>query len=168
MDPREAYLQEQQEYLDRRDGERQDTLERTVVSRILRAFEVPAASVRRAMGDNYTLDWLWSQHPDAPVKLIARHVYKWSLTDLFLRPTKTPIYDAFEDAVDCHEGAVGAVFHANVLGDMVIHNWDCRKLGARIVIPTAEYGPLTVYRLGELLSRLAAEWTPTGFPLGDV
>ncbi len=165
-------LRGQQAYIDERESARQESIEKTALGRILTAYGRNKAALRRMIGDNYTLSWLWEEHPDAPVRLIAKHIYKWSFTDLFQRFTKTPILEAFEDAVDsfsedrCY---VGAVFHANVLGEMVIHNWPMEFPGTKIIppCPVKEYGTLTIQPFSHFLKVYAAYWHPTGFPFGD-
>ena len=169
VDPREALMRNRREYADERQSERQKSMERKAMSQIMSAYGVRNKKyiIRDAQKDGHTLSWLWDKHPDSPVKLIARHIYKWSWVEMFTRFTKTPVFEAFEDAVDTYpEHYVGAVFHAGGLGDMVVHNWTAEFKGTLIVPPCPkQYGRIIVQQFKYFVQALREEWNPIGYPL---
>lgn len=170
MDPREQFLSEQREYFDERNTDRQENIDAGTAAKIIRGFGLNPNAVRRREGDNLSLTWLWEQHPESPVKIKAQHIRSWDFTELFTRFTATHIYDAFEDAVDCYpdQTYLGSVFHANKLGDMIIHNWPRAFDGTQILPGSGakRYGRLSINQFKHFLPVFCAEWSPVGYPLG--
>ncbi len=168
-DPRAEMMRSRQEFIDGKETDRQKSMERRVMSQLMTAYGVKRKKwiIREIQEKGHTLTWLWDQHPDVPIKLIARHIYRWSLLEIFTRPTKSPVYEAFEDAFDTYpDDWVGAVFHADKLGEMIIHNWPRKFPGTCIVPPcSANYGPLIIQQFKHFIPRLRDEWDPVGYPL---
>lgn len=169
-DPRSDML-DRQKYINRRVNERQRSMERRALRAILSAFKVKGRTgIIREMDENeYTLEWLWEQHPTCPVRLMAKDIYRWSWDDLFTRFAKTPVFEAFEDSVDCYGSDMytGAVFHGSRVGELIVHNWNgTLSYGTHLIRDTSRYGTLIVGQFKDFLKCLVRDWEPQGYPLG--
>jgi len=162
-DERDEFIASRQKYFDGRQNDRQDAMERRAISQLLTAVGFKGS---RKWVFKKGLTWFWTeQYPDMPVPFIARHIEKWSFDELFTRFTKTPVYEAIQDAEDAFDSyRVGAVFHAGRLGEMVIHNMVNASVGKRIVIPCHRDTYIIEPYKGFLVWLLDI-WGPMGGPL---
>jgi hypothetical protein len=156
-----------EEFQEKRGADARRNFEVRVLRKILGLWFSGAEVTGFARGEDeeFGFDWFnWSMNP--PIKLVARKLKKpVSLSDLFLRVTKTEVWDTFMDAVHETEGNhVGMIFDAPSWGTMVVHNmfdWQ-HPVGHTALVRQSKAldQGLIFEHINSFLERLKEQWSP--------